>query len=204
MTTILGRKPVEVAAWAGALVFLGWFLPGIMGVVYTDPLLHLTYAGLTVLFASPLVADRAFADPGGTWRHMATGVRFGMLSFLLMMFIDGVRANRASGGHLWPEAGHVVRVTVLAFAFAVFGSGLSAAIAVRVNRARTARQILRTGFLLALAGVVFGLRRLGEDAQFELMSMTQPGGGLQTLVLATVLLLASGAALAWSAARSRA
>ncbi len=202
MQTIFGRKPAEVAAWAAALLFLGWLLPSLMGVVYTDPLLHLTYAGLTVLFASPLVADRVYEDPRGIWRHMLAGVRFAMLSFFLMMAIDAVRANRASGGNLWPEAGHVARAALIALGFAVFGSGLSAALATRVTRARTARQILRTGFLVGLAGVIFGLRRMGADTQYELMTMMQPGGGLPMLALVTGTLLTAGAAAAWITARS--
>ncbi len=197
--TLFGRKPVEVAAWAAAILFLGWLLPSIMGVVYTDPLLHLTYAGLTVLFAAPLVVDRVYVDGQGVWRHVQAGVRFAMLSFLLMMALDAVRAYRASGGNLWPEPGHVGRVALVALAFAVFGAGLSAAVAARVTRAQTARQILRTGFLLALAAVIYGLRHVGADLQFQLMTMLQPGGGVGMLAAVCVALVAAGLGLARTA-----
>ncbi len=199
--TILGRNPADVAAWAGAILFLGWLLPSLVGVVYTDPLLHLTYAGLTVLFASPLVADRVCMDNQNVWRHVREGVRFAMLSFALMMTVDAVRANRASGGNLWPEPGHVGRVAMVALAFAVFGAGVSAALALRVNRARTARQILRTGFLLALAGVVYGLRHIGTEWQFQLMTMVQPGGGWAMLAAVCGVFLVAGAGLARMARR---
>ena len=193
--TILGRKPIEVAAWVAALVLLGWVLPSLMGVVYTDPLLHLAYAGLTVLFAAPLVVDRVYVDGPAVWRHVQAGVRFAMVSFLLIMALDALRANRASGGQLWPEPGHVGRVALVALGFAVFGSGLSAALASRVTRAKTARQILRTGFLLALAATVYGLRHVGADLQFQLMTMVQPGGGWLTLAIVCGALLAAGAVL---------
>ena len=190
--TILGRKPAEVAGWAAAILFLGWGLPSIMGIVYTDPLLHLTYAGLTVLFASPMVVERVYADDRNVWRHVRDGVRFAMLSFLLMIAVDSLRAYRASGGNLLPEPGHIGRTAVMALAFAVFGAGVSAALAMRVTRARTATQILRTGFLLALLGVVYGLRHIGADLQFELMSMVQPGGGWGMLGMVCGALLAVG------------
>src|SRR5262245_37016396 len=118
--TILGRKPLELAIWLAAIVFLGWILPSLMGVVYTNPLLHLTYAGLTVLFAAPLVVDRVYVDNKRTPQHIIAGVRFAMLSFLLMMVFDVIRTNRAAGGGVWPGSGHVIRVTVLALAFAIF------------------------------------------------------------------------------------
>ncbi len=199
--TIFGRKPLDLAIWAAALVFLGWILPSLMGVVYTNPLLHLAYAGLTVLFAAPLVVDRVYVDAKGTWSHAVEGIRFAMLSFLLMMLLDAIRANRAAGGGVWPQAGHVVRVTLLAFAFAVFGAGLSAALGARVNRARTAKQMLRTGFLLSLAALIYGWRRFGAGLDFVLTGMVDPGGDWLPLVLACVVLLAIGLGLARSAAR---
>ncbi len=194
--TILGKKPAEVAGWAAAILFLGWGLPSIMGIVYTDPLLHLTYAGLTILFASPIVVERVYVDGQNVWLHVRDGVRFAMLSFLLMIAVDSLRAYRASGGNLLPEPGHIGRTAVIALAFAVFGAGVSAALASRVTRARTATQILRTGFLLALAGVVYGLRHIGADLQFELMSMVQPGGGWGMLTMVCGALMAAGVGLA--------
>ena len=194
--TILGRKPSEVAAWVAAIGFLGWVLPSIMEVVYTDPLLHLTYAGLTVVFAAMVVVDRVYADGKNVWPHMLAGIRFAMLSFLLLMALDTIRANRASGGQLGPEAGHVVRITAVAVAFAVFGSGLSAALAARVTRARTAKQILRTGFLLTLAGLIYGSRHFGAGLDYFLIGMVQPGGGWLVLAGVCAVLVAAGVGLA--------
>lgn len=195
--TILGRKPLEVAAWAAALVFLGWVLPSMMGVVYTDPLMHLTYAGLTVVFAAMVVVDRVYVDSKNVPAHMLAGVRFAMLSFLLLMALDTIRGNRASGGG-WPEAGHVVRVTAVAAAFAVFGSGLSAALAARVTRPGTAKQILRTGFLLTLAALIYGSRHfVGLD--FLMTRMVQPGGGVLALAAVCGVLVVAGAGLGRSA-----
>jgi hypothetical protein len=185
-----GRKPVEVIAWVVAILFLGWLLPSIMGVVYTDPLLHLTYAGLTVLFAAPMVVDQVYLDPKSVWRHMQAGVRFAMVSFLLIMAVDALRANRASGGNLWPEPGHVGRVAMVALAFSIFGAGASAALASQVTRAKTARQILRTGFLLLLAASVYGLRSVGGDWRFQLMTMVQPDGGWAMLAGVCLVLTA--------------
>ena len=193
--TILGRKPAEAAAWAAAILFLGWVLPTIMGVVYTDPLLHLTYAGLTVLFAAPLVVDRVYMDSSGVWRHMQAGVRFAMVSFLLMMAVDSARVYRASDGNLRPEPAHIGRVALVALGFAIFGAGASAALASRVTRAQTARQILRTGFLVALAAVIYGLRHVGADLQYELVSMVQPGGGWGMLMAVCGGLAAAGVGL---------
>jgi hypothetical protein len=198
--TIVGRKPIEVAVWLAAIGFLGWVLPSIMGVVYTDPLLHLTYAGLTVLFAAMVVVERVYVDDKNVWTHMLAGVRFAMLSFLLLMAVDTIRANRASGGQMWPDAGHVVRVTAIAFAFAVFGSGLSAALAARVTRAATAKQILRTGFLLTLAALIYGSRHFA-GLDFLLMQMVQPGGGWGMLTMACGALIASGFGLGRMAGR---
>ena len=143
----------------------------------------------------PLVVDRVYVDGPAVWRHVQAGVRFAMVSFLLIMALDALRANRASGGQLWPEPGHVGRVALVALGFAVFGSGLSAALASRVTRAKTARQILRTGFLLALAATVYGLRHVGADLQYQLMTMVQPGGGWLTLAIVCGALLAAGAVL---------
>lgn len=193
---ILGRTPVELAIWVAALVFLGWILPSWMGVGSANPLLHLTYAGLTVLFAAPLVVDRAYVDPKRARHHVIEGVRFALLSFLLLMLIDGIRGGR------FPAVGHGVRVTLLALAFAIFGAGLAATLGSRVTRARTAKQTLRTGFLLLLAIVVYAWRRYGAGLDFLLMDLVSPGGDLAPVAIACAVLMGGGVLMTRAAAKA--
>lgn len=201
------RKWIEWGAWAIALVLLGWGLPKLLGVVYADTLLNLTYAGLTILFAAPIVADRVFADRGRSLfplylhRHLASGAAFGFLSFLLLMAIQDMLMRYRSGGQLGLDwiASH--RLLLLAAACSLFGAALAAAVTVRMTNLGRARQLLRTGFLVALLVALYGLRRLSDDTRFELMTMAAPGSGARMFGMVTVGLIVAAAALAWLASR---
>jgi hypothetical protein len=61
--------------------------------------------------------------------------------------------------------------------------------------------MLRTGFLLVLAGTIFGLRHGGADLQFRLISMLQPGGAWGLLAVLFVVLILAGLGLARTAVR---
>lgn len=203
------RKWIEWGAWAIALLLLGWGLPKLLGVVYADTLLNLTYAGLTILFAAPIVADRVFADRGRSLfplylhRHLASGAAFGFLSFLLLMAIQAVLIYARSNGQLNFDWLAAHRLFLLAAACSVFGACLAAAVTVRMTNLGRARQLLRTGFLVALLVALYGLRRLSDDTRFELMTMAQPGSGARMFGIVTGGLLAAAFALGWLASRDR-
>ena len=198
---------MEWGAWALALVLLGWGLPRLLGVIYSDAILSLTYAGLTILFAAPAVVDRVFADRGRSltsshlWRHIAAGTAFGLASFVLLMIIVDVMMRWRTGGQLHYDYLANARLFPLAAACSAFGSGLAAAVTVKAQSLKQARLALRFAFLLALLLSVYGLRRLSDDTRFALLTMAQAGAEWQTFLLAAGGLLALGIALSFFASR---
>lgn len=201
------KRWMEWGAWGFALVLLGWGLPRLLGVVYSDAILSLTYAGLTILFAAPAVVDRVFADRGRSlttaqlWRHIAMGTGFGLVSFLLLLIIVDVMMRWRTGGQLSYDYLANWRLALLAAACSAFGSGLAAAVTVKTQSLKQARLALRFAFLLALLLSVYGLRRLSDDTRFELMAMAQAGSEWRMFLIVAGGLLAAGMGLALFASR---
>ena len=158
------------AIWLAALGLLGWVLPQLTGSSFFDPHLLLAYSALSILFSSPPMCEAVTGDAGQQgarsrlYRHAALAAGFGFLSSALLVAIRCWAVNRALRAPrlVLPPTAVLSSLLLVALAFAIFGTGAAAAVSVRSATASAAKRKMRTGFLLALLGVVLFTRYAPE------------------------------------------
>ena len=144
----------RLLAWFVALVLLGWLLPGLIGASPFDVQLMFAYAAMSIFFLSPLVCETVFTDPSP--RNIGIGAAFGFLSALLLIAIRILAANRQLRPErfLVPDTPTLLSLLLVSFAFPVFGAAAAALVTLHSTSIRSAKQKMRSGFLLLLLGAV--------------------------------------------------
>ncbi len=183
--------------WLFAVVVMGVLLPWQLGYGFLDMPVLLAYAGMSLLFTAPVVAE-SFA--GERERNaapcdlrlrrdlllarVAAGTLYGWVSPLVMMTLGFVTVNL----HYRPET-FVVPPPLIALDLglltglaALLVASLAAAVGVRARDARRAKRTLRQGFLLSLVALIWYVRAGGGKIETE-AGMTRLAGTAVFVVL---------------------
>jgi hypothetical protein len=196
-----------ILMWIFAIVVMGVLLPWQLGYGFLDMPVLLAYAGMSLLFTAPLVAE-SFAgerernaipsDP--TLRRdlllarVAAGVIYGWVSPVAMMALGFLTVNLhyRPQALLLPPPSISFDLALLTGLAALLVASLAAAIAVRARDSRRAKRTLRQGFLLSLVALIWFVRVGGAKLETE-AGMTRLG------VVAALILLPVSAGLLWLA-----
>ncbi|MCC6589977.1 MAG: hypothetical protein IT168_25005 [Bryobacterales bacterium] len=181
--------------WLFAMMALVGVVPKLIGSEVLDLQLLRAYAALSFLFASPAVCAGVTEDARRSlpqsflWGKVLAGTAFGFAGFLLL-FAARLTALYWEAGHWFaPPADLTADLTASAFGLSVCGAAVAALVSLHTQTARSAAQIVRTGFLLLFLMAVLGLRQMpGFWRSFFSV------GGAIVMVLA-------GAGVAWAASR---
>jgi hypothetical protein len=187
------------------VVAFGVLAPLRRGFAFFDPSMIVAYGCLAPLFAAPASAE-AFAGAGRltvreVFARLATIAAYGWGLGLLILCAAILTVNLANwhGRLILPRRTLLIAALLLSLA-ACFAVATLAALLAQLFSALTAKNILRTGFLLALLMLAFGWRFLPESwSDFLSPLMTADGvvrgalwgaGALAVLAAALLVLLA--------------
>jgi hypothetical protein len=171
-----------ILMWIFAIVVMGVLLPWQLGYSFLDMPVLLAYAGMSLLFAAPLVAE-SFAgerernavpsDPGLRLNlllaRVTVGVMYGWVSPLAMMALGFVTVNLhyRPQNLLFPPPLVSLDLALLTGLAGLSVASLAAAVAVRARDARRAKRTLRQGFLLSLVALIWLVRAGGARIETE-------------------------------------
>lgn len=155
-----------ILLWLAALIGLGYVLPEVLGSAFFDIQLLVTFAVFSVIFVSPVVCESVCADASRrlprSYLHgkLLAGILFGVFSSLALIAIRIVAVNRGVDAPrlLVPPTHVLLSLLAISLAAACFGATASAWVSVLMGHAKTARQIIRTGFLLFLVVLMIASR----------------------------------------------
>ena len=206
-----------ILMWIFAVVVMGVLLPWQLGYGFLDMPVLLAYAGMSLLFAAPLVAEsfagererNAIPSDLSLRRDLllariAVGVIYGWVSPLAMMALGFLTVNL----HYRPQALLVppplisFDLALLTALAALLVASLAAAIAVRARDARRAKRTLRQGFLLSLVALIWFARAGGARIETE-ASMTRLAASAALIVLPVSAGLLWLALIGWDRSETR-
>lgn len=171
-----------ILMWIFAIAVMGVLLPWQLGYGFLDMPVLLAYAGMSLLFTAPLVAE-SFAgerernavpsDPrlrrDLLLARVTVGVMYGWVSPLAMIAFGFATVNLRYRPQalLIPPPSISLDLALLTALAALVVASLAAAIAVRARNARRAKRTLRQGFLLSLVALIWLVRAGGAKIETE-------------------------------------
>jgi len=189
---------------AVVLVF-GVFVPWYKGLDFLDPIMIIAYSCLGVLFAAPAGADalapaeepQSQESPRpGLLRTMATLIAYGwgITVLILAAGIGTVNAAHWRGRAIFPSGTLLLSSLLLGLTACFAVLGLSAFLLKHASPAGT-KAILRTGFLVLLALLIFGSRFLPESIQSNIAAHMTTRGIIHFAFWSSAVLACLGALL---------
>ena len=196
----LARAPVLTI---GALVGFGILIPRRHGIDFFDVRMILSYAFIPMLFVAPAVTS--LLSPESRIRQSARGLYAGVMATalygwaiaLLFLLAGLVTVNVVLSPVEWtfPPAGVLRAYAVFSGAAVLFVAAISAYVALLFS-VRSARNLLRAGFLVLLLSFYAGIRILPLSWQVALgAELTSDGYRRAAWMVSAILVLFSGGLL---------
>jgi hypothetical protein len=179
-----------------ALALLGTLIPGRLGTAFLDPIYHVFYTALAVLFGGSFAAqgfggerERQFlinwtgGDAPVVLGKLLAATLWGWLCWLLIYGASLARIDTAGGAMALPVF-TVFGAAVLAAGAAWLSAAAGALLALSTQSAMTARQLHRLGFFFILLLVVIVPRLFPADVQASLRALLSWNAAGHTMTIA--------------------